>query len=118
MAQTGPVFTDTRGNWAQGHIPTVAAYGIVSGFDSSHFGPNDLVTREQITAMVVRVAKLAPVTGELFFEDAGRIDPRAREDVITAVKDGIINGYPDGTFRPFANANRAEAVTVVAGILK
>lgn len=41
-----------------------------------------------------------------------------REYVETAVKDGIVLGYPDGTFRPLAYATRAEAVTVIAGLLK
>ena len=116
--KAGPVFADTRGTWAQGYVSTAAAYGIVSGYDPSHFGPNDPITREQMTAMVVRAAKLTPVTGTLSFKDAATIDAWAKGDVITAVKDGIVNGYPDGTFRPLAYTTRAEAVTVMAGLLK
>ena len=66
--ETGPVFSDTQGTWAQSYVST--AYGIVDGYDSRHFGPNDPVTREQI--MVVRAAKPASVSGELTFEDATR----------------------------------------------
>ena len=114
----GPVFADTQGTWAQSYISTAAAYGIVSGYDATHFGPNDPITREQMTAMVVRAAKLAPVSGELNFKDAGQIDAWARGDVLTGVKDSIVNGYPDGTFQPLADATRAEALTVIAGLLK
>jgi hypothetical protein len=71
-----------------------------------------------MTAVVVRAAKLAPASGELSFKDAATIDARARAVDISPAKDGIINGYPDGTFRPLTNATRAEAVTVIAGLLK
>ncbi|MDA8336257.1 MAG: S-layer homology domain-containing protein [Peptococcaceae bacterium] len=116
--KAGPIFADTQGTWAQSYISTAAAYGIVKGYDATHFGPEDLVTREQMTAMVVRAAKLAPVSGELTFKDAALIDGWAKEDVLIAVKDGIVHGYPDGTFRPQGYATRAEAVTVIASLLK
>ena len=116
--KAGPVFADTENSWAKTYISTAAAYGIVSGYDASHFGPNDLITREEMTAMVVRAAKLVPASGELTFKDAAMIDPWARGYVVTAVKDGIVNGYPDGTFRPLNHATRAEAVTVIARLLK
>ncbi|HUW63490.1 MAG TPA: S-layer homology domain-containing protein [Spirochaetia bacterium] len=116
--KSGPIFVDTQGSWAQSYISTAAADGIVAGYNATHFGPNDLISREQMTAMVVRAAKLTPVPGELTFKDAAQIDPWARWYVVTAVKDGIVNGYPDGTFRPLSYATRAEAVTVIAEIVK
>jgi len=116
--KTGPVFADTRGTRAQDYVSTAAAYGIVGGHDASHFGPNDPVTRERI--MVVRAAKPASVSGELTFEDAAAIDARAREDVVTAVKDGIVTGYPRPTSDgcPAFRARATRAVTVIAKILK
>ena len=36
--EVGPAFSDTQGTWAQSYVATV--YGIVGGYDSSHFGPN------------------------------------------------------------------------------
>ena len=50
--------------------------------------------------------------------DATQIDAWARGDVVTAVKNGIIHGYPGGTFRPLNHATRAEAATVIAGMVK
>ena len=116
--ESGPVFADTEGNWAKAYISTAAADGIVTGFNATHFGPNDLITREQMAAIVVRAGKLALISGSLPFTDAAQIDPWAREYVETAVKDGIIHGYPNGTFQPHGYATRAEAVTVIAGLLK
>ncbi|MDA8337229.1 MAG: S-layer homology domain-containing protein [Peptococcaceae bacterium] len=89
--KTGPVLADIEGDWAQSFISTAVAYGIVRGYDASHFGPNDPVTREQITAMVVRAANLAPVSGPLSFTDSASIDPWARGYVTAAIDDGIVN---------------------------
>ncbi|NPV74185.1 MAG: S-layer homology domain-containing protein, partial [Pelotomaculum sp.] len=41
----------------------------------------------------------------------------ARSAVATAVKNGIIKGYTDNTFRPQDNATRAEAATVIMNAL-
>ncbi len=94
------------------------ADGIVRGFSPARFGPNDLITRDQMAAMVVRADKLALVSGPLPFTDAAQIAPWAREYVETAVKNGLVHGYPDGTFQPHRYATRAEAVTVIADLLK
>ena len=50
--------------------------------------------------------------------DNARISAWAQDAVIAASSNGIINGYPDGSFKPQANATRAEAVTVIVKILK
>ena len=66
--------------------------------------------------MVVRAAKPASASGELTFPDAAAIDDRARKDVITAVKGGIVDGCQRPTsggcptFRPQGHVTRAEAV--------
>ncbi|MEG3071212.1 MAG: S-layer homology domain-containing protein [Candidatus Syntrophopropionicum ammoniitolerans] len=57
--QNGKVFTDTANHWARDYIATAAANGIVSGYDDSVFGPDDLITREQMAVMVVKAAGLS-----------------------------------------------------------
>ena len=110
-------FADTVGHWAEEAISTAVYQGIVKGYGDNRFGPDDYITREQMAVMIVNVAKLTPVSQELAFEDQNSISAWARGSLATAVKNGIINGYPDGTVRPRANATRAEAVTVVVKAL-
>lgn len=116
--QSGKVFTDTGKHWAKDFIATAASNGIVKGYDDVTFGPDDLITREQMAVMIVRAAKLDPVSDETVFADAASICDWAKDAVATAVKEGIIKGYPDNTFKPEANATRAEAVTVIVSALK
>ncbi len=117
-ASGGKIFTDTAGHWAKDAIATAAAAGIVNGYDADTFGPNDPITREQMAAMIVSAAKLSPATGELQFTDNGSISEWAKAAMATAVKNGIINGYPNNTVLPKGNATRAEAVTVIINALK
>lgn len=115
--QSGKVFKDTAGHWAQETISTAASYGIVGGYSADTFGPDDLITREQMAVMVVKAAELTPAAVELSFTDSASISEWAREAMTTAVANGIISGYPDNTVRPQGNATRAEAATVIVNAL-
>ena len=115
--QKGKTFADTEGHWARDSISTAAYHGIVSGYDATRFGPDDNITREQMAVMIMNASQLPAVTAESSLVDSNSISAWAKEAVATAVKNGIINGYPDNTFRPRANATRAEAVTVVVNAL-
>lgn len=113
----GTAFTDTAGHWAGDSIAAAAASGIVSGYDADTFGPDDLITREQMAVMIVKAAKLATGAGEPGVADSGSISGWAREAMAIAMGNGIMKGYPDNTVRPQGNATRAEAVTVIVNAL-
>ncbi|HBC94757.1 MAG TPA: hypothetical protein DCZ10_18130, partial [Pelotomaculum sp.] len=116
--QSGKVFTDTASHWAKDFIATAASYGIIKGYNDAAFGPDDLITREQMAVMIARAAQLAAVSDGTPFGDAASISDWAKDAVAAAVEAGIIQGYPDNTFKPQANATRAEAVTVIVNALK
>jgi len=113
----GKTFTDTTAHWARDYIATAATNGLVNGYPDGTFGPDDLITREQMAVMIVKAAKLAPVAEAPQFADSGSISPWAREAVATATENGIMRGYPDNTVRPGGSATRAEAVTVIINAL-
>jgi hypothetical protein len=112
-SRDGKAFTDTAGHWAEDYIAAAVVNGIVSGYDDDTFGPDDLITREQMAVMIVKAAKLAPAAGESQFADSGGISGWAQEAVVTATENGLMKGYPDNTFQPQGSATRAEAVTVI-----
>jgi hypothetical protein len=114
--ETGRVFADTAGHWAKEYIETAASHGIVNGYGAA-FGPDELITREQIAVMTVKAAKLLPADEQLSFSDSGDISAWAKEAVTAVVQEGIMKGYPDNSFKPGAAATRAEAVTIVVNAL-
>ncbi|MCG9969971.1 Ig-like domain-containing protein, partial [Pelotomaculum terephthalicicum JT] len=116
-SQGGKIFADTASHWAKDYLVAAAANGVINGYDNNTFGPDDLITREQMAVMIVKAAKLNMVTEETAFADSGSISGWAGEAMATAAKNGLIKGYPDNTVRPQGNATRAEAVTVILNAL-
>ncbi|MDD4548889.1 MAG: S-layer homology domain-containing protein [Syntrophomonadaceae bacterium] len=109
----GKVFNDTANHWAKDYIAVAAANGIVNGYSDTQFGPDDLITREQMAVMIVKAAKLTAATDETAFADNAKISAWAKGAVATATQNNIIKGYPDNTVKPQGSATRAEAVTVI-----
>jgi hypothetical protein len=67
--------------------------GIVTGYDENTFGPDTLVTREQMAVMVVRALGLATdgVPGASF-TDADAISTWARAAIDAAVQNQVLTG--------------------------
>ncbi len=109
----GRVFADTAAHWAKDSIAIATASGIVNGYDANTFGPDDLITREQMAVMIFKAAQLSEGGEETGFADKQNISAWARQAVAAVVSNGIMNGYQDNTIQPQGKANRAEAATVI-----
>lgn len=116
--KNGTAFADTAEHWAKDYISTAAAHGIVSGYSEAVFGPDDNITREQMAVMLVKAAGFTATTEDIVFSDSSIIASWAKQAVAVANANNVIKGYPDNSFRPQANASRAEAVTVIVNALK
>ncbi|MGG1519304.1 family 43 glycosylhydrolase [Paenibacillus oryzisoli] len=113
----GNNYADTGSHWAKDYIATASAYGIIEGFSGNRFGPDDLISREQMAVMVVKAAKLPMSEEAIPFADKAEISAWAAAAVSAASKQGLIDGYPDHRFDPAGHATRAEAVTVITKLL-
>lgn len=110
-------FSDLNGHWAKGVIQTAVANGIVNGFEDGTIRPDALITREQMAVMIAKAKQLKAEASDKTFADQTEISGWAKESVLSAVKNGIIGGYADNTFKPQALASKAEAVTMIARCL-
>jgi S-layer homology domain len=112
-------------NFAYQYIESGFHAGILSGFDqagcTAHnatypcYLPNIPITRGQLTKLVVGAAHyplFTPTGGNPTFSDV----PASNiffAFIETAHNKGVINGYPDGTFRPNNNIRRDEMAQIV-----
>ena len=73
---------------------------------------------KKVLALVLVVALMmgfATVAGAADFTDSADVDHTEAVEVMTAI--GVINGYPDGSFRPDGNVTRAQMAKMVAYIV-
>lgn len=107
-------FTDVAdGAWYAKAVTWGQANGIISGYGNGRFGPDDLITREQMCALIVSYLRWAGLTAERTtaantFADSGSISSWARDSVAFCQTRGLISGRPGNLFAPKANATRAE----------
>lgn len=86
---------------------------IVDGYDDGLFRPDQLVTRAEATKMIVGGLKV-PFNGnyQVLFPDV-KSDAWYFPYVMGGHGAGIIDGYPDGTFKPGINVNMAETLKIL-----
>ena len=118
-------FTDVvKGSWYDKAVAWASANGVVTGYDASHFGPNDYVTRQQMASILWRYAKYKSLdvaaNGTVMpdFPDRGQIASWAGEAVSWAYSRGIMGGRSDGRLDPNGKATRAEAAVMLSRFLK
>lgn len=116
-AESGKIWEDTANHWAKDYIATAAASGIVLGYNDHEFGPDDLITREQMAIIIVKAAGLKDVAGQLSYSDKADVSSWAYNWVVSATQNKIMSGNTDNTFKPLKNATRAEAATVIYNVL-
>ncbi|GGD82058.1 S-layer homology domain-containing protein [Paenibacillus nasutitermitis] len=100
--------------------PVAAAFraGIITGITTEEFGPNQVITREQMAVMLVRsLLHHAPDEmageGHSVFKDMRKISGWASEAVNEAIRLQLIQGRADGSFAPLDSATRAESAQLI-----
>ena len=91
--------------------------GIVEGYSATQFGPEDVVTREQLAAILYRYAGCAGYDqtglGSLAgFADGGAVSGWARQAMTWAVGRGLIHGV-GSLADPQGSATRAQLAAVL-----
>lgn len=102
------------GQYYTGAIAWAAENKILYGYTDGTVRPKQPVTREEAAAMLMRYVnamglELPKLEEKLDFTDGASIASYAKEAVQVMQMADIINGYTDGSFRPQADINRAEA---------
>lgn len=112
-------FTDVAsGAYYANAVAWANANGIVSGYGSGKFGPNDKVTREQLAAILYRYAqyKKYDVSGANSLDgytDAQSVSSYAVPALQWANAAGVVTGKSGSKLDPKGNATRAEVAAML-----
>lgn len=111
-------YIDDISIWAQGYVAVATKKGIFTGYPDKTFKADRFISREEMTTVLVR-AFLADQNNniQLEFLDKDEIGSWALGYVKLGVKNEVITGYPDGTFKPKNSITRAEAFTIICKLL-
>lgn len=114
-AEAGDVsFTDT----ANKEILKAANTGMVLGVGDGKFAPGNLVTREQMAVILLRILKVMnpaadfSADGAERFADDNMISAYARDGVYYSSKNGLLRGVGDNKFNPKGYSSREAAIII------
>ena len=104
-------------DWFNNAISTLSNMGIIDGYPDGTFRPNAGITRAEFAKIAVSFFKdnVRETIGDRFSDIHGKW---YTEYVNLANELAIVNGYPDGTFRPDNKIIRAESMTIVNNTLR
>lgn len=104
-------FSDIEGTKYEIAVNKLKEDGVVNGMDDGSFKANGDVTRAQLAKMSVLAFKLEGES-EVKFDDFDK-KHWASNYIKSAVKNGVILGYDDNTFRPDNKVTYGEVVTML-----
>lgn len=115
------VFPDVpSGQWYSDGIIWASKNDIVKGFGNGYYAPNEIITREQATAILQRYAKyrghkVTDRTSLSSYSDGAAVSAWAKENVSWAVAKNLMSGRPNGNQLNLAKASttRAECPSMI-----
>jgi hypothetical protein len=120
IAQTAPAeatFPDVPTDfWAYADAETLVNADVVQGYPNGYYRPEYVVTRDQMAVFVARAKgwDLTPPETADVFDDvqvASDVVPASHwaiEEIAACVANGVVQGYPDGLYRPNLDIDRAQ----------
>lgn len=106
-----PSFSDVPSDaWYFSAVETAVRAGAFRGYGDGTFRPDEALTREQLAAVTMKIARLErPTTVDLPFADAAQVSGWAAEAVAAAYEHGLMRGVSATEFAPQGLVTRAQA---------
>jgi uncharacterized repeat protein (TIGR02543 family) len=122
--QQTPTFTDvSTGDWFDQAVESAVYAGIAKGYGDGTFHPNAPISRQEIACVLVHALDESDLADSNARAVTKFLDDRdiawwSRGFIFVALQQGIVSGYPDGSFKPENETTRAEACTMIANFLR
>ncbi|MEQ8996281.1 MAG: S-layer homology domain-containing protein [Coleofasciculus sp. B1-GNL1-01] len=109
-------FADIQNHWAKPFIQGLLDKGLISGFSDGTFKPDDKMTRAQYAALLVKAFNPSAKRDGINFTDVAD-DFWAKTVIQQAYRGEFLSGFPDNSFKPNDNVQRAQViVSLVNGL--
>jgi hypothetical protein len=100
--------------WSFGAIEWAAKAGIIKADAEGNFNPGKALLRSEMAVMLAKAEGWTEIAENIFSDIDGYPE---HDDILKAVKAGVFEGYPDGTFKPDNTITRYELVTAMVRYL-
>ena len=117
---TPPAFADISRDIYRSEIEESVNMGFIAGFSDNTFRPQTALTREQIVSMVIEaLSSVSNINVSVPTQATARVFPDVDTSRWSAAKiqwaqqNGIVQGYPDGSFKPAKEVTRAELTAIM-----
>lgn len=111
-AQSVP-FPDMQNTWYRytEAVDALVERGIISGYPDGTFRPDDPINRAELLKIVFKGNTITTPERRCFSD----VNPDTwyAPYICTAKRRGIVDGYPDGTYKPEQTVNFAEAIKII-----
>ena len=107
-------FTDVPDfEWYRDSVAYVFGKGLMNGVTEDTFAPDSPVSRGMLVTILHRMAGAPDAAGTVSFSD---VTPGMYYEapIAWAAGNGIVNGYPDGTFAPENSVTREQMATILS----
>ncbi len=108
---------DIEGHWAEEILKTYLLKDFATNKEEEEFKPNDRITRAEFAAILSKALSLKDLDISKSFSDMETSHDYFKE-VMFAAKNGLINGYPDTTFKPDNEILRQDAAMIMNNVCK
>lgn len=120
-------FTDVKENaWYAGSVGAAVEAGLIRGYGDQSFGPERLITREEIVVITEKAVHYAQTLNagpanekyKEIYSDASTVSPWAQDAMAQATEQGLIKGVSPDLLAPKQQAARAEATSIIKRFLQ
>jgi len=114
IAASAETFPDVKSDhYAYNAVEEAASKGYVLGYEDGNFRPGVTLTREHGALVFSRVLKTdTDNLDKVYFSDVP-MNHRSYKEISGIARDKIINGYGDGTFKPFEPLSRGQVALAI-----
>jgi hypothetical protein len=111
---TAQNYSDIQGHWAEECIQNLSKQGILSGYSTGIFRPNNVINRAEYAAMITKAFPSIRATRlPIDFNDVSS-NHWAKEAISNAYTKRFLSGYANQTFNPSQKVSRVEAFVALS----